>query len=70
MVVSAGLAAGVVLSLAAAQVVRRFLTGISPTDPITYAGVAILLVVVTLTACYIPVRRAMRIDPMAALRHE
>jgi predicted permease len=69
-VVCAGLAVGVVLSLAAVPVVRRFLIGISPTDPIAYAEVAILLVFVTLTACYIPVRQAMRIDPMVALRHE
>jgi predicted permease len=69
-VVCAGLAVGAALSLAAAPVVRRFLIGISPTDPIAYAEVALLLVFVTLTACYIPVRRAMRVDPMVALRSE
>ena len=66
----AGLVAGVVMSLAAAPVVHRFLIGISPTDPITYAEVAILLALVTLTACYIPVRRAARVDPTVALRQE
>jgi putative ABC transport system permease protein len=69
-VVCAGLAVGAVLSLAAAPVVRRFLIGISPTDPIAYAEVALLLVFAALTAFYIPVRRAMRVDPMVALRNE
>jgi putative ABC transport system permease protein len=50
--------------------VRRFLIGISPTDPIAYAEVALLLVFAALTACYIPVRRAKRVDPMVALRNE
>jgi predicted permease len=70
MAVCAGLAAGVVLSLAVAPVVRRFLIGISPTDPIAYAEVAALLVFVTLSASYIPARRAMRVDPTVALRWE
>jgi putative ABC transport system permease protein len=59
-----------VLSLAAAPVVRRFLIGISPTDPMAFAEVALLLMFAALTACYIPVRRAMRVDPMACLRNE
>jgi predicted permease len=69
-VVCAGLGAGVLMSVAAAPVVRRFLIGISPTNPIAYVEVAILLVFVTLTACYLPVRRATRVDPNVALRHE
>ena len=69
-VVSSGLAVGVVMSVAAAPVVRRFLIGISPTNPIAYVEVAILLVLVTLTACYLPVRRATKVDPNVALRHE
>ena len=70
MAVCAGLTAGVVLSLAAAPVVRRFLIGISATDPMAYAEVAILLLFVTLAASYIPVRHAMHVDPMVALRYE
>jgi len=69
-VVFGGLAVGSVLSLTAAPVVRGFLIGISPTDPIAYAEVALLLVFAALTAFYIPVRRAMRVDPMVALRNE
>jgi predicted permease len=69
-IAAAGLAAGVVLSLAAAPILRRFLLGVSTTDPLTFAGVAALLSLVTLSACYMPVRRAVRIDPMKALREE
>lgn len=65
---------GIAIGLAASFLLTRALTkelfGVSPTDPLTYAGVAILLLAVALLACYIPARRAMRTDPMVALRHE
>jgi macrolide transport system ATP-binding/permease protein len=68
--VCAGLAAGVVFSMVSVPVVRRFLINISPTDPLTYAAVTMLLVLIAVVACYIPARRALRVDPIVALRYE
>jgi putative ABC transport system permease protein len=65
---------GVVIGIAASFVITRLLSsllfGVSATDPITFAGVAVLLSMVALLASYIPARRAMRLDPNTALRHE
>lgn len=65
-----GVAAGLVASLALTRVLHTFLFQVSPTDPWTYAGVAALLATVGLAACYVPARRAMRVEPIAALRYE
>jgi putative ABC transport system permease protein len=66
----AGLAVGIVAALALTRMIASLLYSMSPTDPVTFAAVALLLAVVALAASYIPARRAMRVDPMAALRYE
>ena len=66
--------AGIAFGLTGAFVLSRFLQHllfeIKTTDPVTYAAVAISLAIISLGACYIPARRAMRVDPMVALRYE
>jgi putative ABC transport system permease protein len=66
----AGVIAGFALSFAFTRFMRGLLFGVSGTDPATFLGVALLLVAVALAACYVPARRAMRVDPMTALRYE
>jgi predicted permease len=65
-----GAATGIGGALALTRFLRSLLFEIRPTDPATFAGVAILLLIVGLAACYIPTRRAMKVDPMVALRYE
>jgi predicted permease len=65
-----GLAIGFAGALALTRVVRSQLYEVGPTDPVTFVTVALLLVLVALLACWLPARRAAKVDPMEALRHE
>jgi predicted permease len=70
LIIGAGIVIGLAAALAIGRVVGSFLMGVSGSDPLTYATVTAMLLLIGVTACYIPARRAASVDPMIALRHE
>jgi putative ABC transport system permease protein len=65
-----GIAIGLLVALGITRLMSSFLYGVQSTDPFTFAAVSLLLLATALLACYLPARRASRVDPMVALRHE
>jgi ABC-type antimicrobial peptide transport system permease subunit len=64
----AGAAVGLVGALIVSHLMAGLLYGVSPSDPLTFISLTVVLVIVALAACYIPARRAIRVDPIVALR--
>ena len=70
LLVATGMALGMVAAIALTQVIRSFLWGITPTDPVTFMIAGAALAALAFIACYVPARRALKIDPIIALRLE
>ena len=68
--VFSGVLIGLMSAFAMTRVMKSLLVGVSATDPMTFALIAILLIVVALLACYLPAMRAMKVDPLTALKYE
>jgi putative ABC transport system permease protein len=68
--IAVGVAVGLLISFAGARAIASLLVGVSPSDPVTFGAVMLLLLGVALLACLIPAYRATRVDPLVALRYE
>jgi ABC-type antimicrobial peptide transport system permease subunit len=68
--IAVGLVIGLAGAWAATRLIKGYLYEVSPTDPLTFVGIAILLIFVAAMACYMPARRATKVDPMVALKYE
>ena len=70
MLVTVGAVIGVLASFGLTRFMENVLFGVTPTDPLTFVAIVLLLGVVALLACLIPAQRAMRVDPIVVLRHQ
>jgi len=70
LLIAIGLVIGLIGAFAAMRVVQSLLFGVTTKDPMTFISAAVVLAVIGLLACYLPARRATKVDPLLALRHE